>query len=377
MINTQKFIRFIFSQFYQQILKRIFFRIDPEVVHQRMVARGEHLGQSDFAKRFIKLFFYINNKALIQDIKNVHFANPVGLSAGFDYEARLTQITPSLGFGFHTIGTITQRSFNGNPHPQLGRLPKSKSLMVNKGFRNNGAAITAKKLSPLSFDIPVGVSIGRTNDGSMTLDESVNDIISSFSIFENEQVRNSYYELNISCPNLDGGISFYDSEYLEKLLTKIDKLKLSKPVFIKMPISESNVDILRMMDIIVTHNIVGVIIGNLQKERKIPELDPGEVKKYPKGNFSGKPTWNRSNELIQLVYMKYRKKIIVIGCGGVFSAEDAYIKIKKGATLIQLITGMIFQGPQLMSEINSGLVDLLKKDGYSHISQAIGSDIKK
>lgn len=374
---VKKLILSLSSGFYQKILKRIFFKIDPDVIHQRMVAHGEHMGKVQFVKKILDFFFCIKSNALVQEVKSIHFENPVGLSAGFDYEGRLTQITSSLGFGFHTVGTITKRSFEGNPRPQLGRLPKSHSLMVNKGFRNKGAAATAKKLSSLSFEIPIGISIGRTNDGSMTLNESIEDIISSFSIFEKERVRNSYYELNISCPNLEGGVSFYESAHLEKLLRGVDQLKLTKPIFIKMPISESNGAILRMMNIIVTHNIAGVIVGNLQKERKIPELDPEEVKKFPIGNFSGKATWNRSNELIELLYKKYKDKIIIIGCGGVFSAEDAYVKIKKGATLVQLITGMIFQGPQLISEINSGLVELLKKEGYTHISQVVGSDIKK
>ncbi|PJE61723.1 quinone-dependent dihydroorotate dehydrogenase, partial [Candidatus Roizmanbacteria bacterium CG10_big_fil_rev_8_21_14_0_10_39_12] len=126
---------------------------------------------------------------------------------------------------------------------------------------------------------------------------------------------------------------------------------------------------------IVKHKwITGVIFGNLQKDRKDPSFVQDEILTAGVGNFSGKPTFRRSNELIKLAYSEYGKKLIIIGCGGVFTAEDAYRKIRLGATLIQMITGMIFEGPQRITQINRGLVDLLQADGYSHISEAVGVD---
>jgi len=130
-----------------------------------------------------------------------------------------------------------------------------------------------------------------------------------------------------------------------------------------------------MLDVIVKHKwITGVIFGNLQKDRKDPSFVQDEILTAGVGNFSGKPTFRRSNELIKLAYSEYGKKLIIIGCGGVFTAEDAYRKIRLGATLIQMITGMIFEGPQRITQINRGLVDLLQADGYSHISEAVGVD---
>jgi dihydroorotate dehydrogenase len=129
----------------------------------------------------------------------------MGLAAGFDYEARLTQSLFPWGFGFQTVGTITNNPYEGNPRPMLGRLPKSKSLMVNKGFKNLGAETTAKKLKGLTFKIPVGISIGRTNSPKLTTqEESIKDILIAFRKFEKEKIKNAYYELNISCPNLYG-----------------------------------------------------------------------------------------------------------------------------------------------------------------------------
>jgi len=188
-------------------------------------------------------------------------------------------------------------------------------------------------------------------------------------------LKNKYYELNISCPNLKGGVSFYPPKELNALLNAVGKLKIKKPVFVKMPIEKSDDEVRGMLDVIVKHKwITGVIFGNLQKDRKDPSFVQDEILTAGVGNFSGKPTFRRSNELIKLAYSGYGKKLIIIGCGGVFTAEDAYRKIRLGASLIQMITGMIFEGPQRITQINRELVELLSQDGYSNISEAVGVD---
>lgn len=359
---------------YSEIIKPIFFKIDPEIIHVRMVVAGEFFGRIFFMKKLFAWLLCVSDPQLSQKILGIQFENPVGLAAGFDYEARLTQVLGSIGFGFQSVGTITNGAYRGNPRPMLGRLPQSKSLMVNKGFKNFGANTTAKSLTGKQFPVPVGISIGRTNDITLaTLDKSIKDIISAFKIFESSQINNSYYELNISCPNLKGDVSFYPPKNLEQLLTAVDRLKLAKPVFIKMPISETDNATLAMLQVIARHSPAGVIFGNLLKDRKNPKLVKSEVAKFPVGNFSGKPTYKRSNELISLAYESFKNRFVIIGCGGIFSAADAYEKIRRGATLVQLITGMIYQGPQLISKINNGLLDLLERDGYTSIGQAVGS----
>ncbi|MDQ5981556.1 MAG: Dihydroorotate oxidase [Patescibacteria group bacterium] len=367
---------FLTGLIYRNLVKPALFLFDAELVHTKFTDLGEWMGKYIFLKRFFSKIFIKDSEILKQTISGIEFRNPVGLAAGFDYEAKLTQILPQIGFGFGTIGTITNNPYCGNPSPMLGRLPKSRALLVNKGFKNDGAKKVAEKLKELEFDIPIGISIGRTNSRDLTTQtESVADIIKAFKTFEQSYIKNSYYELNISCPNLFGDISFYSSENLEELLIEVDKINVSKPIFIKMPIEKTNDEVLAMLEVIATHSIDGVIFGNLQKDRKNPCLDQEEVAKSGKGNFSGKPTYDRSNELIALAYKKYRDKLVIIGCGGIFSAEDAYAKIRSGASLVQLITGMIYQGPQLIAEINIELEKLIKHDGYANISEAVGSDI--
>jgi len=362
---------------YEYVFRKIFFLIDSETIHLRLTDFGEMLGKIKTIAATIKYLVRFDDPVLEQTLFKIKFQNPVGLAAGFDYRAQLTQILPSIGFGFGTIGTITNSPSEGNPKPRLGRLIKSKSLMVNKGFRNPGIKNVLQKLKNLSFRFPVGISIGKTNTEKLTTQrQSIDDIIKAFKETEKSKVNFSYYELNISCPNLVGNISFYEPQKLEELLIEVKRLKLSKPVFIKMPIDQTDKETLDMLRAIVNYPIQGVIFGNLQKDRLDPSFDKQEILKYKVGNFSGKPTEKRSNELIKLAYKNFGNKLTIIGCGGVFNAKNAYTKIKLGATLIQLITGLIYEGPLLPAEINSDLSDLIKKDGLKNISEAIGVNAK-
>lgn len=375
--GRKQVIRFVSGQFYKFVVKPILFKIDPTRVHVGFSTAGEFMGAHRSISAVVKHIVHSQPKNIATDIAGIHFASPLGLAAGFDYEARLTQILPSLGFGFATIGTITNHPYGGNPAPMLGRLPQSRALMVNKGFKNLGAEVTIKKLRPLTFSMPIGVSIGRTNSKELqTQSESVKDIVEAFTKFERSQLKHTHYELNISCPNLYGTVSFYPPKNLAALLREVDKLKIKKPVFIKMPIEKSNAELLDMLDTISQFSIAGIIIGNLQKNKKDPAFVKSEVDQFKVGAFSGKPTFNRSNELIALAYRNFGKKLSIIGCGGVFSAKDAYKKIKLGASLVQLITGMIYMGPTLISDINDDLSYFLAKDGLNSIKDAVGIDVK-
>ncbi len=368
------FIRFTHF-FYKNLLRRIIFLFNSEAMHDSFTVFGEFLGKFKLLRSLTKIFFGYENKSLSQEINGIYFKNPIGLAAGFDYQAKLTQILPSIGFGFETIGTITNKPYQGNPKPRLARLVKSQSLLVNKGFKNQGIDKIIKKLKKQKFDIPIGLSLGKTNTTKkMTREEAVADVTESFKKAEKTRLPFSYYELNISCPNLYGNITFYPPENLKELLRAVTDLKLGKPLFIKMPIEKTDREALDMLKIIASFPVQGVIFGNLQKNRKDPSLDQEEIEKYKMGNFSGKPTEKRSNELIKLAFQKYGKKLIIIGCGGVFSGKDAYRKIRLGASLVQFITGLVFEGPQLAAQINRELNESLKKDGFKHISEAIGID---
>jgi dihydroorotate dehydrogenase subfamily 2 len=366
---------YLMQKKYKWIWKPIFFKIDAETIHEWMIVFLRILGKCRLTRGITYFLCGYSNEGLEQNILGLNFKNPAGLAAGFDYEGNLTQILPALGFGFGTVGTITNKPYGGNAKPRLGRLVKSQSLLVNKGFKNPGIQETLKGLEGMRFKIPIGLNIGVTNTPTLSnQDEAIRDIVETFEVAENSPVTFSYYELNISCPNLQVPVEFYSPQRLDELLNAVTKNKLSKPLFIKMPIDKSDNDILDMLEIIVKYPVAGIIFGNLQKDKSDPALDPLEVGRFQEGNFSGKPTEKRSNELISLAYKTYGKKLLIIGCGGIFSPEDAYRKIKLGASLVQLITGMIFEGPQLISDINLGLVKLLRTDGHKNISEAVGKE---
>ncbi len=361
---------------YKYAIKPILFLFDPEIVHDITVRLGECLGQYKLIRTLFSSIFSNTDPIIGQSLFGINFVLPIGLAAGFDYEARLTQILPSLGFGFGTVGTITSGSYGGNDYPRLGRLVKSKSLLVNKGFKNLGIKATLEKVKDLKFDYPVGISIGKTNalNSLMTQEEAVQDILSTFRKIESSSAPFSYYELNISCPNLSGIVTFYDPEKLRQLLAEINRLNISKPIFIKMPITLTSNETIALLDTIAKFPIAGVIIGNLHKNRNDPSLIPEEVAMCGPGSFSGKPAEKRSNELIRLAYTRFGDKLIIIGCGGVFNAKDTYQKIRLGSSLVQLITGLVYEGPQLVSQINRELAFMLHKDGYNSIVDAVGVD---
>ena len=364
---------------YQKIIKPIFFLLDAEFVHMSHIFLGDLLGKS-FLKNYMNWKFNYSSSKLKQKVAGINFPGSIGLAAGFDYEAKLTQILYSLGFGFQTVGTITNLPYKGNPKPRLGRLPKSKSLMVYKGFKNEGAATIVNRIQSLEYKIPMGISIGMSNNLSIkNTSDAVKDVVAAFKTFEKSQIKNRYYEINISCPNLiNTATDFYKPANLNLLLKSIGRLKIKKPIFIKMPISITNKEFLFLLNIVSEYKMIkGVIIGNLSKDKTNSLLNKQEVKKFKVGNFSGKPCEPRSNELIKLTYKKYGDKLIIIGCGGVFNGQDAYTKIKLGASLIQMITGMIFQGPQVISQINLELEELLERDGYKNIKEAIGQENNK
>lgn len=357
-LERKEIIAVLFAFLYRITAKPLLFSIDPERIHRVMVTIGRISGEFWPMKRLIAYCFQVTHPDLHKTIAGITFPNPVGLAAGYDYHADLTQVLSSVGFGFQSVGTITNSPYEGNPRPMLGRLPKSKSLMVNKGYKNLGADATIRKLTGISFPIPVGISIGVTNSSSMnTLEKVIDDILACFQKFEQSTVQHAYYELNISCPNLKVDVSLYPPASLDQLLKSLDALKLSRPVFIKMPIEKSDQEYKSMLDVILKHKIAGVIIGNLAKDRKNPALNPEEVKQFSVGNFSGKPTWESSNHLIATTRKYVKNKLIIIGCGGIFSPEDAQVKLDAGADMLQLITGMIYSGPQLIGSINHHLIE--------------------
>jgi len=368
-----KVTAFLFKYF----LKPILFKFDPEFIHDRFTIAGKFYGSKQLTRNIIRKLFRYDDESLEQTVDGNLYKNPILLSAGFDKNADMMNVLAPVGFAGMELGSITWKPYGGNPKPRLYRLPKSKSIVVYYGLKNLGVDATIQKLQQERFfdeqdkDFVMGVSIAKTNNKEVcNVADGIEDYYQGLSAMVNAKIGD-YYTINISCPNTYGGEPFTTPDKLDALLKTIDSLQITKPIYVKMPINHEWLEFKDLLDVIVKHNIKGVIIGNLNKnhdDKHITEQIPESLK----GGVSGKPTFELSNALIRQTYKSYNNKLTIIGTGGVFTAEDAYQKIKYGAELVQMITGMIFGGPQVIGEINYGLVDLLKADGYTNISEAIG-----
>lgn len=368
-------VRYISKLGYQKVAKPLMFRHAPDGVHKGLVRTAKGVQKVPGVRDLPKLWGH-KNAMLETEVFGVKFRNPVGLSAGFDTTIELAQVMRSVGFGWMTGGSVTWGEYEGNEPPWFHRLPNSKSLVVNKGLASEGTPVVAERLKHFDMklfgDFPLNVSVAKTNSKEAASEAAaIQDYCQSLAVFDVlDQVR--LLEINISCPNTYGGEPFTTPDRLEKLLQAVDELRLTKPVIIKMPISLPAAQYDALLEVIVQHKVAGVAIGNLLKDRKLAKLDdelPGSVH----GNLSGKPNREITTELIRRTYQKYGDKLVIIGIGGIMSAEDAYEKIKAGASLVALITGLIYEGPQLVGDINHGLVQLLKNDGYTSVSDAVGT----
>lgn len=358
--------------FYKNFAKPIFFLIDPEKIHNIMLSVGIFLGSNFLTRSITSFFFGYSNKKLEQNILGIKFKNPVGLAAGFDKDAKIIKIMGPTGFGFTEVGSVTGEPCFGNPKPRLWRLIKSQGLLINYGLNNQGSEEIAKRLHGKKFSIPVATSIAKTNcKETSTIEGAVADYVKAYKALKD---IGDASVINISCPNAYGGEPFVDQEKLEKLLSAISKVHTKKPIFIKIAPDLKPEIIDGIIEASVKHEVKGFICTNLTKDRNNSKIIEKNLPKS--GSISGKPIEELSDKMIEYVYKKTKGKLVIIGVGGIFSAQDAYRKIKKGASLVQLITGMIFEGPQLISEINHGLIKLLKKDGFKSISEAIGIDNK-
>ena len=221
--------------------------------------------------------------------------------------------------------------------------------------------------------IPIYINPGLNKKLGISLGMSINDVKKATEYINDNKLA-SVVEINISCPNA-GKEPFIEAESLDALLTALDSVPRDVPFWVKMPHLYDVKQFDSLLKVIVRHNIQGVTVANLVKDRsKIDIKDP--LTDEIRGGLSGEPTREHSLDLIRHAYKKYGDRLTIIGVGGVFSAEDAYAKIKAGASLVGLITGLFFEGPQLVGQINRGLVGLLKKDGFSHISEAVGADFR-
>ena len=362
-------------------IRPLIFLMEPEQAHYSLKRMGVFLGSNPVTKWLTGLLMDYNHKSLAITVDGIDYRNPVGLSAGFDKDGELTKIYPSIGFGLAELGSFTGEICPGNPGKRLFRMIKSKAIVVWYGLNNEGAETISKRLAKEDFGrLRVGINAANSNlTPEFDLEMSINDYLKTMKLFKD---IGDYYDVNISCPNTQDGEPFVDKKNLDALLTRINeeiRPISDKPIYVKLAADMTLDEINTIVDGCVEHGMDGVVCTNLAKPQFNTEHRPEE---YPtvdgrlpkgKGAMSGLPLQRISTNVIRHVYRRTRGKLTIIGVGGIFTAKDAYEKITSGASLLHMITTMIFDGPQNINEINRGLVKLLKKDGFETMAEAVGS----
>lgn len=344
---------------YRGIIKNFLFLFEPELVHNWFIRIGRVLGSNVIGRGITKCLFSYQDWRLEQELLGIKFRNPIGLSAGFDKNAEMMSIIGDVGFGFSEVGSITAKGCSGNEGKRMKRIIDRRALWINLGLNNRGVDKLIGNFEKKQ-NIPIGINVAKTNSQeNADVENGINDYIYTLKKL-NERKFGDYYVLNISCPNAFGGLPFHKPKLYVRLLKKVKALRLEKPVFVKLSPDIEKRDVDKILEISGKYGVKGFICSNLTKESG------------KSGGYSGKMLSEKADEQLKYVYERTKGKFVLIGVGGVFNAEDAYRKIKLGASLVELITGMIYEGPGLIGEINLGLVKLMARDGYKNIGEAVG-----
>ncbi|ESP93159.1 quinone-dependent dihydroorotate dehydrogenase [Pseudoalteromonas luteoviolacea] len=362
---------FVLKLLYRAV-RPLIFLMDPEDAHYMFKRVGVILG-SNFLTRWITSFFFnYGHRSLNIEVDGIKYRNPLGLSAGFDKDGELTKIYPSIGFGLAELGSFTGEVCPGNPGKRLFRMVKSKSILVWYGLNNQGAEKISSRLKGVNFGkLKVGINAAKSNiTPEFDLQDSIDDYTKTMKLFKD---IGDYYTINISCPNTQDGEPFVDKANLDALLIAVNEHRVEgRPIYVKLAADMTLEEINIIVDACVEHKMDGVVLTNLAKPKFNEEYVKDELP-FHKGAMSGLPLQRISTNVIRHVYRRTRGELTIIGVGGVFTAKDAYEKITSGASILHMISTLIFDGPQNINEINRGLVKLLKADGFNSIEEAVGS----
>ncbi len=341
---------------YKKLIRPILFKSDPEKVHyftfsliRKMCALG---GKSLFRKMYA-----IQDKRLEREVFGLKFPNPVGLAAGFDKDARLFDELSSFGFGFIEIGTVTPKPQQGNPKKRLFRLKKDSAIINRMGFNNGGVEAAAERLKA-KRNVIIGGNIGK-NKTTPNEDATEDYLICFNALYDHVD----YFVVNVSSPNTPNLRELQEKEPLTKLLKELKSVNASKPlpkpILLKIAPDLSDEQLLDIIDIVAETGIDGVIATNTTISRDKLKSDPETIEAIGAGGLSGKPLKDRSTEVIKFLSDKSGKAFPIIGVGGIHSEGDALEKLEAGASLIQLYTGFIYEGPSLVKRINKAILNAL------------------
>ena len=361
-------------------VRPLLFQLDPEQAHDITFQLARWIPAPMLA--IVKASLAFEDDRLKQTVWGQTFPNPVGIAAGLDKNGVLLPLWEAIGAGFIEIGSITARPSRGNPSPRLFRLPEARALINRMGLNNEGAERIARRLRFIEKrpSIPLGINIAKTHDPNILGSSAIEDFRYSFCQMA---PLADYIAVNISCPNTAEGKTFEEPEALQTLLDILfeerENLKSEVPVLLKWsppPSTEIPPQFDELLRVARTFPVSGFIATNTASDRQGLEIPREKLQRIGPGGLSGRPLRSRAVALTRYLYEQTQGTLPIIGVGGIDSADAAYERIRAGASLVQVFTGLIYEGPGLIHDIKKGLIQRLTADGYAHIQEAIGADTR-
>jgi dihydroorotate dehydrogenase len=345
-------------------LKPLAFSLDAETAHWLGHRLLEGM-QSTPAEKIVADAYTVVDSRLRVEAFGQSFQNPVGVAAGFDKNAEVPNALAALGFGHVEVGGVTADPQAGNPRPRLFRLPEDEALINRFGFNNDGADVIGDRLDDLDARVPIGVNIGKSK--ATPNDEAETDYRYTF-----EQVAEGgdYFVVNVSSPNTPDLRELQERDRLESILGTL-KDAGAEPLLVKLSPDLTEAAITEALEVVSTLELDGVIATNTTTSRPA-SLDSNHADE--EGGLSGKPIEDEATSMIRFIAERTDRPIV--GVGGISDAAGAYEKIRNGASVVQLYTGLVYEGPTIARDINHGLLELLERDGFDSVSDAIGVDVE-
>ncbi len=338
-----------------KLIRSILFKVDPEVVHTWVMGRLKTAYNIPMLRRWMIKRYAVDEPSLSQTLWGITFPNPVGLAAGFDKNAEYIDPLACLGFGFIEVGTVTPRGQSGNPKPRMFRLPADGALINRMGFNNKGANSAAPRIRRRQEKVVVGGNIGKNKDTPNDRADHDYELC-----FEYLYKAVDYFVVNVSSPNTPGLRALQEKEPLTNLLMNLQRINNekggSKPILLKIAPDLTNEQLDDIIDIVRTTGLHGIVATNTTINRDGLHTPTGQIESIGAGGLSGLPLKQRSTEVVRYIHERSHGQIPIIAVGGIFTAEDAIEKLEAGASLVQVYTGFIYQGPSIAKEICDGLI---------------------
>lgn len=359
-----------------RILRPLFFLVDAERVHYLAMNALTLLFAFGPIRRLARRLLAVDDPALQQELLGLRFDRPVGLAAGFDKNAKWYEELLALGFGSIEVGTFTGQAQPGNPTPRLFRLPADEALLNRFGFNNDGAAAAAARLAARPPTGIVGANLGKSK--VVPNEDALSDYLVGLDAVEPYA---AYLVVNVSSPNTAGLRDLQEESALRALLSGVlDRSRAlaeaagraPRPIFVKIAPDLTPDAIDGIVDLALELGLHGIIATNTTLSREGLTTPAEKVAQLGAGGISGRPLTERSRDVVRRVYARARGRLVVIGAGGVFTADDAWEMIRAGASLVQVYTGFIYGGPFVIAHMHKGLADRLRARGLTSLSQVVG-----